>query len=133
MIRNISIWGVVLGLLISQAVGYVLAIVLVIGLLFVYKSSMLVAFFEYPVVIALTMLISLLAIACGGYGTMLTKKKHYASSVVYGLLSIALNLGFLYLIDSKYALGSEWILVVAGILVVPSALLGAYLYQKRNV
>lgn len=48
------------------------------------------------------------------------------------MITIALNLSVLYAMDFKYAVGNQWLLVIAGILVIPNARIGAYIYQKLH-
>ncbi|MFO6421938.1 hypothetical protein [Motilimonas sp. KMU-193] len=130
MLEKLSPVAIIIGLLISQAVVMVLIWPLIFGLFYVYEGSFFVAFFEYPAAIAATIVVSLIAVICGGYGAMLTANKHQINAIMFGGMTIVLNFLVLYAIDFKYATGHQWLLIVAGMLVIPCAQLGAYAYNK---
>lgn len=132
MWERLSPIAIIIGIIISQTVAMVLVWPLIIALFYIYQGSIMVAFFQNPSVIIATMLVSLITIICGGYGSMLATKKYHLNSAIFGAITLALNVLALYAIEFKYAVGHEWILVITGMLIIPSALMGSYLYKKLH-
>ncbi len=130
MPRDFSPLAITLGLLASQALAACFAFALVIGTLFTYGNKAMVAFFEYGSMIALTLALGLLATGFGGYVSMLAPKKALINAVGVGVATLALNLGFMLLIDFKYGIGFRWMLVANALLTIPVAALGGYLFLR---
>ncbi|MGB3611216.1 MAG: hypothetical protein WA987_12635 [Cellvibrio sp.] len=131
MIRRINVTSVIAGFLVSQGVGCALAVLLVIGLLFAYGNSVMVAF-EYPSSIAITLLLTLFAIAIGGYVAMVVAKKGLVNSALVGGVSLAANVLLMHYTDYIYGADHTWLLIAAAILMIPASLAGGYLYQRTN-
>lgn len=125
---NISFTGVLLGFLVSLLLSSALALLLVINVFFSYKSQAFTMLMQNPVMIALTMLIGLISVTVGGYVTMTVRKKSYFSTMLYGGLSLVLNILSLFILDFNYAEDYQWMLIASLVLTLPCAYLGAYSY-----
>lgn len=132
VIKDISPMSIFLGMLLSQIVSAMAAILLTMLLFFVYGNKMLVAFFEYPSSILITIFFTCLSIFIGGYCCMLLSKKTLVNPFIVGLLNLLLNFWFMYLIDFKYGGDYAWMLFIAATLIIPSSILGGYVYRIRN-
>ncbi|MFT6098801.1 MAG: hypothetical protein ACJAYF_001344 [Arenicella sp.] len=132
MLKDINPMSIFLGMLLSQVAAATAAIALIILFFLVYGNEVLVAFFEYPSSILITIFFTWLSIFIGGYCSMLLSKKALVNPLIVGVLNLLLNLWFMYLIDFKYGGDYAWMLIIAVILIIPSSLLGGYAYRIRN-
>ena len=132
MYRKISPLGILVGLLVSQIVSVLAGIVLLVVFLFVYGNKVLVAFFEYPSSIVITMVLRLLSIFIGGYCSMLLSKKALINPFIVGVVSLVSNVWLMVLIDFKYGNDYFGLLIFSAILVIPSSVLGGHIYQRKN-
>jgi len=132
MIKRINLASVIAGFLVSQVASFALATFLVIVFLFVYGNRVMVAMFEYPSSIAVTLLLTLLAIALGGYVAMAIAKEGLVNSLLVGLVSLATNALLMHYTGYVYAEAHNWLLVAAGVLMVPASLGGGYLFRWKN-
>jgi hypothetical protein len=132
VIKDISPTSIFLGMLLSQVVSAMAAMAFVMLLFFVYGNKMLVAFFEYPSSILITIFFTWISTFIGGYCCMLLSKKALVNPFIVGFLSLLLNLWLMYLVDFKYGGDYIWMLIIAAILIIPSAVLGGYVYRIRN-
>ena len=130
--KDISPLGIIVGLCAIQAVSMTVSTGLIILFFFMYDNSVMVAVFEYPLPIAMTMLLTLLSTSLGGYCSLLFTKKSLINPFLVGLISLVLNVWLLSLIDFKYAIDYRWLLVITSLLIIPSSLFGGYLYQHKS-
>ncbi len=132
MSKRVNVLSVTAGLIASQAASFIMAIFLIIAFLFVYGNSVLVAFFEYPSSIAITLFLTLLGVAAGGYIAMAVAKEGMVNSFLVGLVSLVLNAWLMHYTNYVYAANHFWLLIATAILIVPASLAGGYLHQRKN-
>jgi hypothetical protein len=128
---KLSLSGIVLGVLAAQAASYVFGFVISMVCLAVFGSGVLVAFFEHPVVIAITLLSYLVSTVIGGYVSLLPENKSTVNAIIVGILTLALSTLFHWFIDFKYAIGHEWMVTLSWMLTIPCAYLGGRIYMAR--
>ena len=124
--KNISLLAIFAGVMVSQLTAFTVAQLIAVAIMFIYSSQFLVAFFEYPGPIAITMLGHLCSVALGGYVAMLVNNRSLINPLIVGLLNLALGFLCLYLIDFAYAEDYLWLPALAGLLTPPAALVFAY-------
>lgn len=132
MLKKISPLSILVGLLAVQGAGIIMVICMVICFFFIYGNKVLVAFLEYSSSIVITMILTLFSIFIGGYISMLFNKKSIINPFIIGLLSLAINTWFLYVLDFKYGKDHIWMLIITGILTIPSAIFGYYVYNRQH-
>ena len=126
--EKISPLGIFLGVLAAQGASYVFAFVFAIACILIYGNKVLVAFFEYPSSIAITLGLGLLATAIGGFVAVAVTKKSIVNAIICGVLTLVISVAFLYAIDFKYAYDYRWMLVLSLLLTIPSAYLGGHVF-----
>lgn len=132
MIKRVKVVSVIVGLIGSQVVSFTMAIFLVIAFLLLCGNSVLVAFFEYPSSIAITLFLTLLGVATGGYIAMAVAKEGMINPFLVGLVSLVLNAWLMHYTEYVYAANHPWLLIVAATLIVPASVGGGYLYQWKS-
>jgi hypothetical protein len=121
--------GIALGVLAAQVASYAFGFVISMGCLAVFGSGVLVAFFEDPVVIAITLFSYLVSTAIGGFVSLLPENKSTVNAIIVGILTLALSTLFHWFIDFKYAIGNEWMVTLSWMLTIPVAYLGGRIYM----
>jgi hypothetical protein len=130
---TLSLSGIVLGVLAAQAASYVFGFAISLACLALFGTDALVAFFENPVVIGITLLSYLVSTGIGGYVALLPTNKSAINAVIVGILTLAISTLLHWYIDFKYAIGSEWMLTLSWMLTIPSAYIGARIYLLKPV
>jgi hypothetical protein len=126
---KLSLSGIVLGVLAAQVAAYVFGFIIILACLAVFGSGVLVAFFENPVVIAITLLSYLVSTGIGGYVSLLPEDKSTINAIIVGILTLAISTLFHWYIDFKYAIGHEWMVTLSWMLTIPVAYLGGRVYM----
>lgn len=120
--------GILLGALATQVASYVFGFVISLGCFAVFGSEVFVAFFENPVVIAITLLSYLVATGIGGYAALLPENKSTINALIVGILTLSISTLLHWFIEFKYAIGHEWMLTLSWMLTIPCAYVGGRLY-----
>lgn len=130
--QKIDIFGILIGVLASHVASSVFGFLFAIACLLVYGSKFLVAFFEYPSSIAITLGLGLVSTSIGGFTAVAVGKKSIVNAVICGVLGLFLSIAILYAMDFKYATNYQWMLALSLLLTIPSAYLGGYLYLANT-
>jgi hypothetical protein len=128
---NLSPSGILLGVLATQVASYVFGFVILLVCLAVFGTGVLVAFFENPAVIAVTLLSYLLSGGIGGYVALLPETKSTINAIIVGMITLAFSTLLHWFIDFKYAIGHEWMLTLSWMLTIPCAYFGGRVYISR--
>jgi hypothetical protein len=128
---QISLSGILLGVLVAQVASYVFGFIISLVCLAFFGSGALVAFFENPLVIAITLLSYLVATGIGGYASLLPKNKSTINALIVGILTLSISTLFHWFIEFKYAIGYEWMLTLSWMLTIPCAYVGGRIYIVR--
>jgi len=132
-LADISPMSIFMGMLITQIAGAVLLIGLLVPLGLIYRYDLFVVLFENPLVILITMILTLLSISIGGYGSMLFSKKALINPFIVGVLNLLINYSLMHKLDFKYGADFLWLVLIALVLIVPSAVFGGYYYQNKAI
>lgn len=126
--KKIDIFGILIGVLASYVVSSVFGFLFAIACVLIYGNKFLVAFFEYPSSIAITLFLGLVSTSIGGFTALAVGKKSIVNAVICGVLGLFFSVAILYAMDFKYATNYQWMLAFSLLLTIPSAYLGGYLY-----
>ncbi|MCL1038502.1 hypothetical protein L2750_15315 [Shewanella submarina] len=129
-VSKVSVEGILAGIVLSQVVAFVVTICLGIALFVTYRTSVIKEFMTNPSVIGLTMFAGLISTFAGGYVSMMPRSTTYLTPFIYGLLGAISGCVIFYLVQSKYAVGYEWIVVLSVVMTIPASMLGAQLHRR---